>query len=620
MVSLRSSRGRRRIELLAPARDLASGIAAIDHGADSVYIGGPKFGARAAAANSLDDIEQLVRHAHLFGARVYVALNTIFRDHELNEAVGLCHMLDDIGVDALIIQDVGLLECELPPIPLHSSTQMNNRTAAKARFLEKVGFCQIVLARELGLEQIRKIRAATSVPLEFFVHGALCVSYSGQCYISEVVAGRSANRGECAQFCRHCFSLKDGRGSLIEKDRHLLSLKDLDLSDHLASLVAAGIDSFKIEGRLKDENYVKNVTAFYRQALDRIIDGDAGLQRGSSGTVLPGFLPDTTKSFSRGKTDYFLNQKRQTTSLASVLSPKSIGQPLGRVDHADNRFFTVLSKETVHNGDGLCFFDSQKRLVGIRVNRVEDGRIFPRDPHTLPKGTMVYRNSDIFFNKCVTRSSGCRTIGLHLQLLESKEGLELLVVDEDNISSSSSIAAEKTVAKKRGATAQMALKQLKRAGGTVFSVDEVQVSVSDDLYVSAALLNELRRTGFANHQATRLKQYRVERLPFQPNDFPWPGNEITYLDNIGNDKAKEFYRRHGVLKFSTELSPGDVHNCSLMTTRYCIKAQLRSCPKMGGKTRTMVEPLTLVDKSGEYLLEFDCALCEMTVRRRSGQN
>ncbi len=387
----------RKIELLAPAKNLVCGISAINHGADAVYIGGPQFGARAAACNSLVDIEKLVAHAHQFGAKVYVALNTVFDDRELELAVQLCHQLYGIGVDALIIQDVGLLESDLPPISLHSSTQMNNRTVDKVRFLEKVGFQQVVLARELSLSQIKEIRAATSVPLEFFIHGALCVSYSGQCYISEVMAGRSANRGECAQFCRHKFTLKDGQGKILAKDRYLLSLKDLNLSAHLGALIDAGISSFKIEGRLKDENYVKNVTAYYRQALDKIIDEDGGLQRSSSGRCSFGFIPDPSKSFNRGQTDYFLTDQRNRPG--AIESPKSTGQRLGKVEHAEKRFFVLETGEEINNGDGLCFFDPEKGLVGIKVNRVENGKIYPKDPVVLPIGLTVYRNSDTAFNK-----------------------------------------------------------------------------------------------------------------------------------------------------------------------------------------------------------------------------
>ncbi len=367
----------RAIELLAPAKNRACGIAAIDHGADAVYIGGPKFGARAAAANSLDDIAHLVNYAHRFRAKVYVAVNTLLENDELEQAVALCHRLYGLGVDALIIQDLGLFASELPPIPLHSSTQMNNRTVEKVRFLEQIGFSQVVLARELSLTEIQAIAAATTVPLEIFVHGALCVAYSGQCYISEVMAGRSANRGECAQFCRHMFTLKDGTGKTVAKDRYLLSLKDLNLSCRLADLIDAGVSSLKIEGRLKDENYVKNVTAAYRVALDRILDAREDVVRASSGRCRFAFTPDPERSFSRGQTDHFLVTPRNT--VAEIRTPKSIGKRLGRVVAVDVHSFTLDGVEPVHNGDGLCFFHPKTGLIGFKVNRVEGRSISPKD-------------------------------------------------------------------------------------------------------------------------------------------------------------------------------------------------------------------------------------------------
>ena len=381
-------------ELLAPAKNILCGIAAINHGADAVYIGGPLFGARAAASNSLADIEKLVSYAHLFRAKVYVALNTLLTDSELDLAVEFCHQVYELGADALIIQDVGLLESDLPPIPLHSSTQMNNRTVEKVQFLEKVGFTQVVLARELSLAQIKKIRAATSVSLEFFVHGALCVSYSGQCYISEVISGRSANRGQCAQFCRHAFNLQDKNGVVLEKDRFLLSLKDLDLSNHLHALIDAGIRSFKIEGRLKDENYVKNVTATYRVALDKILDSRDGLVRASAGRCHFGFTPDPSRSFSRGATDYFLNKRRNV--VGEIRTPKSIGKKIGRITAMDAKCFTLEGEEAVHNGDGLCFFHPKSGLVGVKVNRVEGRAIHPKNGTAqlhLSVGTEIFRNS-----------------------------------------------------------------------------------------------------------------------------------------------------------------------------------------------------------------------------------
>jgi 23S rRNA 5-hydroxycytidine C2501 synthase len=610
------------IELLAPAKNLVCGIGAIHHGADAVYIGGPQFGARAAACNSLGDIEKLVAHAHQFRARVYVALNTIFDDRELERAAGLCHQLYGIGVDALIIQDVGLLETELPPIPLHSSTQMNNRTVAKVRFLEQVGFRQVVLARELSLDQIREIRAATSVPLEFFVHGALCVSYSGQCYISEVMAGRSANRGECAQFCRHSFTLRDGQGKILAKDRYLLSLKDLNLSDHLGALIDAGISSFKIEGRLKDDNYVKNVTAYYRQALDTIINADNRLQRASSGSCSFGFTPDPAKSFNRGKTDYFLTDRKnpQYKRPGAIDSPKATGQKLGQVVNAEKRFFTLATKEVVNNGDGLCFFDPEKGLVGIKVNRVEGDKIYPKDVVSLLSGMTIYRNADTAFTKLLKQSEQCRTIAIRLELQETTDGLKLRLTDEDGITSEIIVKAEKTEARQTGMVTALAEKQLRKTGGSIFSVAEVHVHLPPELFFPVAVFNDLRRKGFAHHLEKRLEQYQVERVERTVNDFPWPNREVSYLDNIANEKAAAFYRRHGVTMIDPKtLRAADVADCALMTCKYCIRAQLDICPKMTNSADGLAGPLTMSDNTGEYALGFDCARCEMTVARRKSK-
>lgn len=604
----------KKIELLAPAKNLACGISAINHGADAVYIGGPQFSARAAASNSLGDIEKLVAHAHQFRAKIYVALNTIFDDHELELAAGLCHQLYGIGVDALIIQDVGLLETELPPIALHSSTQMNNRTVDKVRFLEKVGFRQVVLARELRLDQIKEIRAATSVPLEFFVHGALCVSYSGQCYISEVMAGRSANRGECAQFCRHSFTLRDGQGKIIEKDRYLLSLKDLNLSAHLGALIEAGISSFKIEGRLKDENYVKNVTAYYRQALDTLIEADNRLQRSSSGSCSFAFTPDPQKSFNRGSTDYFLNKRRNRPG--AIDSPKSTGQRLGQVLQAEKRFFTLETTEVINNGDGLCFFDPARGLVGIKVNRVENGKIYAKDPVVFAIGTMMYRNADTAFNKLLSNSGQCRTIAVQLDLKETADGLQLLIKDEDGIESATLVKAEKEVARQAGMIAILAEKQLRKSGGSIFSVGDVRVHLRPELFFPAAVFNDLRRKVFAGHLEKRLEHYQVERVELTANDFPWPTGEVSYLDNIANQKAAAFYRRHGVKTIDSKtIRAADIENCALMTTRYCLRAQLKICPKMTNYLDESAGPLTIMDNTGAYKLEFDCSKCEMTVRK-----
>ncbi len=450
----------RSLELLAPAKNLQTGISAVNHGADAVYIGGPSFSARAAAANSVADVARLVTYAHKFNARVYVALNTLFYDDELEQAVQLAHKLYNAGVDALIIQDVGLLEMELPPIPLHASTQMNNQTPEKVRFLEKAGFAQVVLARELSLSRIREIYEQTTVPLEYFIHGALCVSYSGQCYISEVMAGRSANRGECAQFCRHRYDLLDTKGKTLVEGRYLLSLQDLDLSGGLQQLVNAGVRSFKIEGRLKDENYVKNVTAHYRKLLDEILE-QGSYNRSSSGRCEFGFTPDPAKSFHRGGTEYFTTKKRK----------KKVSK-----DYFGLRLYQPGT--AIANGDGLCYYDNRDSLRGLRVNRFADGQVYVKDGCrnlALQVGTEIYRNLDLDFNKQLERSQLCRTINLRASVLEVEGGLKLHLVDEDGISSSAFCAVAVEKAKNPGTLKGTIQKQMNKTGGTIFHISSLEV-------------------------------------------------------------------------------------------------------------------------------------------------
>lgn len=609
----------RKIELLAPARDLRCGIAAIDHGADSVYIGGPQFGARAAASNSLGDIAKLVRYGHQFKARIYVALNTLFRDDELEQAVGLCHQLASMGVDALIIQDFGLLECDLPPIALHSSTQMNNLSVEKVDFLEKVGFSQVVLARELSLQAIREIRAATNVSLEFFVHGALCVSYSGQCYISEVMAGRSGNRGECAQYCRHKFNLKDREGNFLVKDRYLLSLKDLDLSDYLTELVDAGVDSFKIEGRLKNESYVKNVTAYYRKKLDRILGKSSALSKSSSGHCSFDFDPDPEKSFHRGKTRYCISSNQD--GAAEIRTPKSIGKFVGSVSRIGKKFFTLDTGEIIANGDGLCFFDRNNELQGFRVNRVVADQIYPKDgvAHlAVEPGTEIFRNLDQQFFKRLKSSCRCRSVDVSMVLSEVSEGLHLQIIDEDNISSATVEQVKKERARKDG-TKELVERQLQKSGETIFSVRAVTVDIDPASYYPTSVINKLRRKALEDHHRVRLKGYQVETSGFQRNNYPWPGEKICYRDNIINSKAVDFYIRHGAKISGPELGQFGVKGAdspALMTAKYCLRAQLSLCPKKQGKGEKTPERLILVDKSGEYEVTFNCLKCEMILREK----
>lgn len=606
------------LELLAPARDLACGLAAINHGADAVYIGGPRFGARAAAGNSLGDIERLVRHAHLFSARVYITLNTLFSDAELEDAVALAHQLYAVGADALIIQDMGLLECDLPPIPLHASTQTDNRSPEKVRFLEQVGFRQVVLARELGLAEIRQIREATTIPLEFFVHGALCVSFSGQCYISEAVSGRSANRGECAQFCRHRYTVEDDTGKVLARESHLLSLKDLDLSVHLAELIAAGISSFKIEGRLKGSSYVKNVTAYYRQLLDRLLASDAALRRASSGECRFGFTPDPAKSFNRGRTDYFLKSRRNTPGQPGT--SKSLGELLGEVTKSARDHFTIATTASLHNGDGLCYFDQQGELVGVKANRVDGNIVFHRERRSPSVGSIMYRNLDVAFDRQLEASDSCRALRVSIVVEETADGLACTIEDEDGICSRQELVLVKETARKPGTGAPLVERQMQKSGKVPVRVTAVRAAISQTLFVRVAEVNELRRLAFEAHLQTRRAHYRREQAEIAASDTPWLSTRVTVLDNITNNRARQFYRRHGVEEFV--LPEGGVAGepeLALMTSRYCVRNQLGLCPWQGKTPKAAAPPLFIRDNTGEYRLEFSCSSCEMVVRRSSGR-
>ena len=594
----------RTIELLSPARDCATGIAAIDHGADAVYIGAPQFGARTAAANTIDEIRQLTEYAHRFHARVYVALNTLLDDEELQEAVAIAWQLSEIGVDSLIIQDMGLLECDLPPLPLHASTQCDNRTREKVRFLEEVGFTQVVLARELSLAEITGIREATTVPLEFFVHGALCVSYSGRCQMSEVVAGRSANRGGCAQFCRHRYTLRDATGNILKKDSHLLSLKDLDLSGHLRELVDAGISSFKIEGRLKDVSYVKNVTAFYRVALDGIIAADVHLRRASSGGCTFAFTPDPSRTFNRGGTDYFLTNPRNRPG--SPDTPKSIGREIGQVRKVHAHSFEIDTSQVLANGDGLCFFNSVDTLVGLRVNRVEGARVFPKDRVSLAAGTILYRNLDIDFLRQLQRSENCRKIAVTVTLFETPGGLGFTIEDEDGCCSLMDAPLIKETARNPEMMREILSQQARKSGGTIFSVQRVVVDIEKMFHLPVSMINDIRRKAFEAHLQARLQQHTSPPQTLIPNNLTWPAAEQA---TPTNRKALAFFARHGL---SGNLA-GEEQEAVLMTCRYCLKAQLHLCPALDKEAPGPAEPLTITDKTGTYGLAFDCHRCEMMV-------
>ena len=467
------------------------------------------------------------------------------------------------------------------------------------------------------MEQVRAIRAATNVSLECFIHGALCVSYSGQCYISEVVVGRSANRGNCAQFCRHAYDLHDLQGRMLARGRYLLSMKDLNLSHCLTALIDAGVDSFKIEGRLKNEEYVKNVTAYYRQLLDHLMAARDDLIPSSSGSCSFGFVPDPERVFNRGQCSYFFAGKRNRT--AQINTPKSLGKKLGRVVDIQSGFFTLNTSETVANGDGLCFFDNRNQLIGLRVNMVEGKRLFPRSGVAdlgLKKGMEVFRNQDVEFSRQLQNSRLCRSIALDLTLYDHGDTLELQCRDEDGITSSTQVAIKRETARKPGALQAVAGRQLRKCGDTIFSIGQIKVYLADDLFVPAAVLNELRRSALDVHAESRLEGYRRESRQLRPNSYPWIADTVTSLDNITNSSAAAFYKRHGVKPFSQQKLRADLPaNTPLMTTRYCVRFQLGMCSHSTSQEQAIAEPLILSDKTGKYLLQFHCRQCEMTVRK-----
>ncbi|MHB8947624.1 MAG: peptidase U32 family protein [Rhodoferax sp.] len=627
------------LELLAPARDADIGIEAVNHGADAIYIGGPSFGARASADNSVSEIARLTRHAHRFNSRVFVTMNTILRDDELEPSRKLAWQLYDAGVDALIIQDMGLLQIDLPPIQLHASTQCDIRTPEKARFLQDVGLSQIVLARELSLAQIQAVRAATDparCSLEFFVHGALCVAYSGQCYISAAHTGRSANRGECNQACRLPYQVMDDKGRFVAHDKHVLSMKDNNQSANLAALVDAGVRSFKIEGRYKDMGYVKNVTAHYRQLLDALIDEHQGsaqpLARASSGSTTFSFTPDPKQNFNREFTDYFV-QGRQDT-IGAFDSPKNPGQPIGFVTQVGPNWVELAlndTGQTLHNGDGLCYYDLQKELVGLAINRAESihagkgrWRVFPKDPlvdlKDLRKGVEVNRNRDTAWVRALEKKSSERRIGVWAQLAETPQGLTLTLTDEDGVTAAAHTTLTRTLAKDQAAASTSVREHLSKMGDSIFSALAVQVDFSQPWFIPSSVLNPLRRQAVEALETARIKAWR--RLPravaVEP-PAPYPEDTLSYLANVFNQAARAFYARHGVKLIAPAYEEAqEAGEVSLMITKHCVRFSLSLCPKqakgvLGVQGTVKAEPLTLINGRDKLTLRFDCKPCEMHV-------
>lgn len=601
----------RKIELLAPAKNLECGMAAIDHGADAVYIGAPKFGARAAAVNSLEDIAALVEYAHLYNVRIYVTVNTILKDEELKETEEMIRALYRVGVDALIVQDMGIAGLELPPIPLHASTQMDNRTAEKVRFLADVGFRQVVLARELSLREIGKIHeACPDVPLEIFVHGALCVSYSGQCYVSQACFGRSANRGECAQFCRLPFSLVDSNDRVIVKDKHLLSLKDLNQSEELEALLDAGASSFKIEGRLKDVSYVKNVTAAYRQKLDAILARRKEYVRASSGSCRYAFKPQLDKSFSRGFTHYFLHGR--TRDVFSFDTPKSLGEEMGTMKEARGNYLTVAGLKSFNNGDGVCYIDEQGKLQGFRINRVEGNKLYPQEMPRIKPRTVLYRNFDQEFEKILARRSSERKMAVAIRLADTAFGFALTLTDEDDNRVTLSLPRAKEPA--RTPQEENLKTQLAKLGNTPFEAERVDIDFTENWFLPASVLADFRRQAIEKLIAARRINYRRELAVLRPTTHAFPQTTLTYLGNVMNARAASFYAGHGVASIAPAFEQTPVEKAVLMFCKHCLRYSMGWCPVHQRERSPYREPYYLVSTDGKrFRLEFDCRNCQMKV-------
>ena len=620
------SGGMRRLELLAPARNADIGIEAIRHGADAVYIGAGRFGARAAAGNSIEEIARLVRFAHFFNAKVYVAVNTIMDDVELHESVEMINMLYEAGVDAVILQDMGLLKMNLPPIGLHASTQMDNRSADKVRFLRELGFEQVVLARELSLDEIREIHTTCpDVALEVFVHGALCVSYSGQCYLSESCFGRSANRGECAQVCRMEFDLEDADGNKLVKGKHLLSLKDMCRIDDLERLLEAGVSSFKIEGRLKDMDYVKNVTAAYSKALDKIVSKHPErYYRASSGVVRHTFVPDVNKSFNRGFTKYFLDGRR--SDIFSFDTPKAKGEYVGRVKEVGTNYFTVSGKTRFVNGDGLCFTDDNGKLCGFRVNRVDENRLYPLEkPASLRSGIELFRNQNHQFSQLMSRESAVRVIPVDVSIDETEKGFRLTMTDDDGCSSSIDVDLNKELA--RSHQKENIELQLSKLGGTNLELRNLFFNYTSNWFIPSSCLSAWRRELAGKLIEQRSKTYRSYRKRADNDNAVLGGSPkvASYLYNVMNSKAEEFYLAYGFEAVEPAFEKQHQENVPLMFCKHCLKYSLGLCLKNNAgrsdspnlyKIRGIKEPMYLALANGmRFRLDFDCSRCMMTLTR-----
>ena len=614
---------RKKVEILAPAKNLIQGIAAINAGADAVYIGAPQFGARTNATNSVEDIAEMVKYAHLFKAQVFVVVNTILYDNELETCKKLIWELFHIGVDALIIQDMALLEIDdMPPILLHASTQANNRDDNHVKFLADAGIKRVVLARELNLDQIKEISNATDVELEFFVSGALCVSFSGNCYMSVANGERSANRGSCAQNCRLPYDLIDGKGNLLMQSSHLLSIKDLDLSDEMPKMIEAGITSFKIEGRLKDIVYVKNNVSYLRKKLDNFLEtnGDKYI-KASSGRTFYNFEPQMDRSFNRGYTDYFLNNRKE--KIGNWESPKSQGQFIGKVLEAKANGYVIENYEVLNNGDGLYFVNAEGFADGAQINVLVNDVAVLNAPKNIDPGTLIYRNYDAEFNKLVEQEkSAIRKIGVNLRFVEVENGFTIVVQDEDGHTAEHTLEVEKMPAKNEESAMSALLSNLSKTGNTVFIADHIDIETTAPWFLPTSVINEMRRVVLDKLRDVRISQYERLEKSIIKTSHPYPVQELDFTYNVANKVARSFYHRHGVSNiekaFELQWDPG---KSRVMTTKYCVKYELGKCARFQRATmgEKVTEPLTLKQGELEYKLKFNCKPCEMEIWEKEAE-
>jgi len=620
------------LELLSPARDVEIAREAILHGADAVYIGGPSFGARHNAGNEVRVIAGLVDFPRHYHARVFTTINTILHDDELEPARALIHQLYDAGVDALIVQDMGVMELDIPPIELHASTQTDIRTLERAKFLDQAGFSQLVLARELNLQEIRQIADATDAAIEFFIHGALCVAFSGQCNISHAQTGRSANRGDCSQACRLPYTLKDEKGGVIAYEKHLLSMKDNNQSANLRALVEAGVRSFKIEGRYKDVAYVKNITAHYRRELDAILEDRPDLARASSGRTAHFFVPDPDKTFHRGSTDYFVTERK--VDIGAFDSPTFTGLPVGSVEKVNKRDLIAVTHEPLSNGDGLNVL-VKREVVGFRANIAELKSEFEEDgekryryrvePNEMPEGLFrlrpnhpLSRNLDHNWQQALQRTSAERRIGVSWKAVLREDALKLTATSEEGISVDVALPGPFGVANKPEQALDGLRDLLTQLGTTIYHAQSVALDAPQAFFVPNSQLKALRRDAIEALTAARVAAHPRGSRKAETDPAPvYPESHLSFLYNVYNQKARDFYHRHGVqlidAAYEAHEETGEV---PVMITKHCLRFSFNLCPKQAkGVTgvRTKVAPMQLVHGDEVLTLKFDCKPCEMHV-------